>query len=150
MNMKWTANKSLFLSRVLTLATLALAVAGLFCIPIITEWYDAISGQEPIRIVLTTVLYLSDILGILALWKLLALLNNIAKQAVFVKENASCVRIISWCCFGVAALWLVLSFWRLLAFFVAFVAAFFGLILRVVKNLLVMAEEIREENDFTI
>ena len=51
MTTKWTATKSLFLSRVLTLATLALAVAGLFCIPIITEWYDAISCQEPIRIV---------------------------------------------------------------------------------------------------
>ena len=150
MNLKWTSAKSLLLSRCLTIATLMLGIVSLFCIPVITEWYDAISGEEPIHIVLNIILYLSAILGILSLWQLLMLLNRLAKQQVFVAENARCFRLISWCCFGVAILWLVLTFWRFLAFFVAFIAAFAGLLLRVMKNMLETAVELREENDFTI
>ncbi|MCR4759068.1 MAG: DUF2975 domain-containing protein [Oscillospiraceae bacterium] len=151
MDKKWTAAKSLFFSRVLTIASLILSVAALFCIPVIAEWYDAVSDNAvKIRTVLTVILYLSDICGIFALWQLFRVLENFAKQRVFVKENAACFRLISWCCFGVALLWLVLMYWRFLAFFVAFIAAFAGLILRVMKNMLEAAVELREENDFTI
>ena len=150
MTAKWTSHKSLFLSRVLTAAVLVLAVTALFCIPVITEWYDAVSGQEPIRTVLTVCLYLSDFLGIAAVWQLHRLLENIAKQKLFVQENVACFRLISWCCFAVSLIWLVLTYWRLLAFFVAFIAAFAGLILRVLKNLLEAAVALREENDYTI
>ena len=150
MNQKWNSEKSLLLSRCLTVATLALGIASLFCIPVITEWYDTVSGEEPIHVVLNIALYLSAILGIFALWQILMLLNRIAKQQVFVRENAACFRIISWCCFGVALVWLLLMFWRFLAFFVAFIAAFAGLLLRVIKNMLDAAVELREENDFTI
>ncbi len=150
MNQKWNSEKSLFLSRCLTIATLALGIASLFCIPVITEWYDAVSGEEPIHVVLNIVLYLSAMLGIVALWQLRALLNRFAKQQVFVNENASCFRKIAWCCFGVALLWFALTFWRFLAFFVAFIAAFAGLLLRVMKNMLEAAIALREENDYTI
>ena len=150
MNLNWTAKHSLTLTRMLTVVVLVLAGAALFCIPIITEWYDAVSEHPPIRILLTTCLYLSDFLGIAALLALMKILDNIAKQKVFVEENARCMRLISWCCFAVAAIWTVLGFWRALALFVAFIAAFAGLIVRVMKNLLAMAIELREENDYTI
>ena len=91
MNLKWTSAKSLFLSRCLTIATLVLGVVSLFCIPVITEWYDSISnalnGERPIHVVLNVVLYLSAILAILALWQLLLMLNRFAKQEVFIKEK---------------------------------------------------------------
>lgn len=150
MQRKWNSEKSLFLSRVLTLATLALGIASLFCIPIITEWYDAVSAQAPIHVVLNVVLYLSAMLAIFALWQLKTMLDRFAKQQVFVTENAACLRKIAWCCFGVAAIWLVLMYWRFLAFFVAFIAAFAGLLLRVMKNMLEAAVKMREENDYTI
>ena len=150
MNIKWTAKKSLTLTRILTLVTLVLAGAALFCIPVMTEWYDAVSGHEPIRMMLTVCLYLSAFLGIAALLGLLKMLDNIAKQQVFVDQNAFCLRLISWCCFAVAAIWIVLAFRRPLAFFVAFIAAFGGLVVRVVKNLLEMGITLREENDYTI
>lgn len=150
MKQKWTSDKSLLLSRVLTVVVLALAAAMLFCIPIMTEWYDAVSGQDPIRLVLNIALYCSDLVGIAAVWMLHKMLGNLAKEKVFVEENVRCFRIISWCCFAVALIWLVLTYWRLLAFFVAFIAAFAGLILRVMKNLLATAVELREENDYTI
>lgn len=150
MNSKWTSKNSLFLSRCLTLAALALGVASLFCIPIVTEWYDALTGREPIHVIMNIVLYISAFLAIFALWQIKLLLDRFAKQKVFVIENAVCFRKIAWCCFGVAAVWLGLCFWRLTAFFVAFTAAFAGLLLRVMKNMLEAAVELREENDYTI
>ena len=150
MNLKWTSEKSLKLSRILTIAVLAFAVIILFLIPIITVWYDSVSGKEPIMPVLTVCFYLCDILAVIALWELHILLRNISKQELFTDRNTRCVRIISWCCFGVAAVFALLTFWRLLALLVAFIAAFAGLILRVVKNMLAAAAELREENDFTI
>lgn len=150
MTPEWNSEKSLFLSRALTLATLILGVASLFCIPVITEWYDAVSGQNPIHVELNILLYLSALLGILALWQLKGLLDRFAKEEVFVTENAASFRKIAWCCFGVAFLWLIFTFWRFLAFLVAFMAAFAGLLLRVMKNMLEAAVKLREENDFTI
>ena len=44
----------------------------------------------------------------------------------------------------------MLAFRRPLALFVAFIAAFGGLVVRVVKNLLEMGITLREENDYTI
>lgn len=150
MNIKWTSTKSLKLTRILTTAVFVLACAILFLIPIITQWYDNVSGKEPIMPVLTVCFYLCDILAILALWELSVMLKNISKQELFNDRNTRCVRIISWCCFGVGAVFAGLAFWRLLALLVALIAAFVGLILRVVKNMLATAAEIREENDYTI
>ena len=150
MNIKWTSENSLKLSRILTTAVLVLACGILFLIPIITQWYDDVSGKEPIMPVLTVCFYLCDIIAILALWELNVLLKNISKQELFTELNTKCVRIISWCLFGVAAVFAGLSFWRLLALLVAVIAAFVGLILRVVKNMLATAAEMREENDYTI
>ncbi|MBQ3842702.1 MAG: DUF2975 domain-containing protein [Ruminiclostridium sp.] len=150
MNIKWTSENSLRLSRILTFAVLVLAVVILFLIPIITQWYDDVSGKEPIMPVLTVCAYIADVIVIAALWELNRLLTNISKQELFTERNTRCVRIISWCCFGLAAVFAVLSFWRLLALLVAVIAAFVGLILRVVKNMLATATELREENDYTI
>ena len=150
MHLNWTSANSLRLSRILTIAVLVLAVGILFLIPVITQWYDDVSGREPIMPMLTVCLYISDIFAVLALWELNTLLANISKQELFTERNTKCVRVISWCCFGLAAVFAVLSFWRLLALLVAVIAAFVGLILRVVKNMLATATELREENDYTI
>lgn len=149
---KWTATKSLFLSRMLTIASMAIAVITLFCIPYLAEWYDAISGDAPIRNQLIVCLYISDALGILALWQLHRLLRNINRQQVFVTENASCFRIIAWCCFAVSIIWIImfLTCWRFHEFIISFMAAFAGLVIRVIKNLIEAAVELREENDYTI
>ena len=60
------------------------------------------------------------------------------------------LRIISWCCFGIAALFFVLTFFRMLALIITFAAALFGMIMRVLKNVFELAVELRQENDFTI
>lgn len=146
----WTPSRSLKLTRLLNIATIFLGVAALFCIPICTEWYDAVSGQEPIRNLLNVIFYLTVFLALIALWKLNGLLSRIIHQQIFVSENVTVLRIISWCCFGISALFLFLTFYRFLAFIVAFAAGFFGLIIRVLKNVFELAVNLREEQDFTI
>ncbi len=146
----WTAPKSLYLTRILVKATIALCIMAAFCVPICTEWYDTVSGQNPIHNLLNVVLYISDALGLISMWELNGMLNRISKQDIFVAENVKVLRIISWCCFGIAALFFVLTFFRMLALIITFAAALFGMIMRVLKNVFELAVELRQENDFTI
>lgn len=150
MSKQWKPTHSLFLSRILVMAVFGLLIALLFCIPLITEWYDSVSGQEPIALVLNISLYLSDAAGFAAAFFLHRLLGNIRKQEIFVDANVTCLRVIAWCCFGLALIFFALGFWRSLAWMITFAAAFFGLIMRVLKNVFQLAVEMRKENDYTI
>lgn len=78
------------------------------------------------------------------------LLKNIGNGQPFISKNVTLLRIISYCCFGVSLTFIYFAVRRPFAFAIVFAAAFFGLILRVVKNCFKKAVEIREENDATI
>lgn len=78
------------------------------------------------------------------------LLKNIGNGQPFISKNVTLLRIISYCCFGVSLTFIYFAVLRPFAFAIVFAAAFFGLILRVVKNCFKKAVEIREENDATI
>ena len=99
---------------------------------------------------LMVVLYLCCLPALAALFALDRLLANMKKHEVFVHPNVRYLRIISWCCFAVAAFLGCAVYYYLVFAAVAIVAAFFGLILRVVKNVIQQAVAIKEENDFTI
>lgn len=150
MKNKWTAEKSLFLTGVLTAAMLVLAAGGMFLVPAVVRWYGALSGHGPGNTMLAVCLYASLLTGIAALCILLKMLVNMAKQRMFVMENVRCLRVISWCCFLLAAIWLTLGYFRFIALCVGIVSAFAGLIVRVMKNLLETATAMREEQDYTI
>jgi hypothetical protein len=78
------------------------------------------------------------------------LLAAIKRNRVFTKGNVRYLRIISWACFA-AALTLAVSSVVSIAFFaIAVLAAFFGVVLRVVKNLFAAAVALQDENDYTI
>ncbi|MGI5888917.1 MAG: DUF2975 domain-containing protein [Oscillospiraceae bacterium] len=96
--------------------------------------------------------YLGLAAGLWAIWMLLRMLGNIRDGKVFIQDNVRYLRKISWACFGAAAAALAyLIFSGSLGFiFVAAAGAFMGLILRVVKNVMNAAVEIRKENDLTI
>lgn len=90
-----------------------------------------------------------------ALYGLIRLLLNIRKDKVFVRENVTYLRRISWDCFGVAAVAIVGGFLYHdlpITFFwlMAFIAAAIGLVLRVVKNVMEAAVELKAENDLTV
>ena len=75
---------------------------------------------------------------------------NISRGDVFVSGNIKLLRILSYCCFIISLITLIFARFRIIVFVITFAAAFFGLILRVIKNCFEEAVRLREENDFTI
>jgi len=101
--------------------------------------------------------YPCSALGIATLILLIKMLKRIKASNPFCVENVRALRLISYFCFAVAVITLgagissyVLGDFYIPFFFVSIPAAFFGLILRVVKNVMQSALEIREENDLTV
>ncbi len=94
--------------------------------------------------------YLCAALAFAALFLLNRLLKNIKEENIFVEENVKILRGLSWCCYFVGIVTAVYSIWEYPFMVIAAAAAFFGLILRVLKNVFCKAVEIREENDGTI
>ena len=148
--MKWTPTASLRLTTILYWVALGVVTFLMFFIPVMAKWYDDVSLAPPIFLPLCICLYLSAGLGLTALLSLARLLHNLNRNRIFVAQNVACLRLISWCCFGVALVFLVLAWFRSLGLLVAFAAAFFGLILRVLKNVFARAVALQDEADYTI
>lgn len=146
----WTKCKSLILSTILVKIVFGILVIMVFSIPFLVKWYDSISVREEVFVPLTIILYLAMVPAFVIVFVLNRLLSNIRKEQVFIDQNVTILRIISWCCFTVSILFFIFGFWRELSFLIAFAAAFFGLILRVLKNVFEQAVAMRIENDFTI
>jgi len=86
-----------------------------------------------------------------ALLALDRLLCAVRREEVFTTGNVRCLRIISWCCFAAGAILLVGSLVvNINLLILAVLAAFFGIVMRVVKNLFAAAVALKDENDFTI
>ena len=79
-----------------------------------------------------------------------ALLKTVKDDNVFTPKSVALIRAISWCCFLVGALFLAVGYYFELAFLIAFAAMFLGLCIRVVKNVIEQATEIKCENDLTV
>ncbi len=152
----WNQDKSLNLSIILVRVLSVLIILLALCVPVMVNWYDVISPDRTGLISgsvfwpLSICLYLSAACGEVCLYHLYKLLKNIKNNIVFKPENCTHLRYISWCCILVAIPFGIFGFWRSLGFFVAFAAGFFGVVLRVLKNVFVRAVEIQEENDYTI
>ena len=152
----WNKTKSLQLSLLLVKVLFVFIPILMTCVPVIAEWYDAVYGEGvgfldgSVYWPLSITLYLAAICAMVCLYALHKLLGNIKKDEVFTPANCKCLRIISWCCILAAIPFGLLGIWRFLSFIVALAAAFFGLILRVLKNVFEKAVELKEENDFTI
>ena len=82
--------------------------------------------------------------------KIVKLLFNIKKDKIFIAANTKYLRRISWCCFAVAFITLVGGIFYIPFSCIAIAAAFVGLMLRVVKNVMQNAVEIKTENELTI
>ena len=79
-----------------------------------------------------------------------ALLKTVKADNVFTAKSVALIRVISWCCFLVGVLFLAVGYYFALAFILAFAAMFLGLCIRVVKNVIEQATEIKCENDLTV
>jgi len=81
---------------------------------------------------------------------LFLLLIRVLKGLVFTKRSIAYIRGVSWCAILVGIIFALLGIWFQISFIVGFAAFFLALCLRVVKNVIEEATDIKSENDLTI
>ena len=154
----WNKEKSTTLSLAVCYAFTALLTAALFLGPwAIGMWFQLYRGWEAgseglgqLVKAFNCCFYPSAPFGFVTLYSLIKLLLNIRKGDIFIISNVRYLRRISWCCFAVAIITAVGGVFYLPFFCIAIAAAFIGLLLRVVKNVMENAVELKAENELTI
>lgn len=147
----WNRSKSILLSIFCTRLFMVLVVAAVCFAPYIAAWYfGGAAWAERYYLPFRVTIYLCAAPALVVLALLDRLLLNIRRQKVFVPQNVKLLRVISWACIAVGLAAFGGGFSYASFFIVAAVAAFCGLIVRVVKNVFDQAIEIKTENDFTI
>ena len=118
----------------------------------LSGWYMKIRNMtgEGIRITLVVILYACSVLEWFILWKMLRLIRNIRKGIVFTEQNVSILRAVSLLCLGVGILTFAGGFFYQPLFFVTLAALFLTLVVRVVKNVMHKAVEMKDELDLTV
>lgn len=148
----WNKKRSLALSKVSTLLFMALLAAAIVAAPWLVGW---LTGHSPnasgafYGLFLGT-LYVGGTLAAAVLVCLYRMLSNIGKGLVFTRRNVSLLRGISWLCIAEGAVCTLSALYYFPWLIAGAAAAFIGLIVRVVKNVLAEAVALKEENDFTI
>ena len=146
----WNAKKSVTLSLVCNRLVIAAVIGVAVGTPWLVNGYvDYLGKRQSVAQPLMVTLIASCVVALVALLCLDRLLVNIKKSQVFIPENVALLRRISWCCFGVAIVLLV-SYYYLFFLIAGIAAAFIGLVLRVVKNVIEEAIILKNENDLTI
>ncbi|WP_130860961.1 DUF2975 domain-containing protein [Bacilliculturomica massiliensis] len=146
----WNAKKSVTLSLVCNRLVIAAVIAVAVGTPWLVNGYVYyLEKRQSVAQPLMVTLIASCAVALVALLCLDRLLVNIRESQVFIPENVALLRRISWCCFGVAVILLV-SYYYLFFLIAGIAAAFIGLILRVVKNVIEEAIILKNENDLTI
>lgn len=154
----WNKKMSVMLSIVICFVFSAVLTAALFLGPWAVEtWLNAYRGWEIGTQAMHYMLklfklsfYPCAVFAYITLYSLIKLLFNIKNNQIFINSNLKYLRRISWCCFAVAAITLVSGVCYIPYLFIAVAAAFVGLMLRVVKNVMQNAVFINEENELTI
>lgn len=136
----------------------ALLLVWLFTFPAFFNWfyvtYHHLNAlNENVKSAIHTVIpafYCSSPFAGIALYSLIRLLLNILKDETFIKKNVTYIRIVSWCCYAVAIVTAVTGFFYMPLFIITAATGIVGTLLRVVKNLMQSAVELKEENELTI
>lgn len=154
----WNSRKSVVLSIVVCFIVVAVLTAGVFFGPWVIEawftryrgWDASSTGMVQVSLLFKMAFYPCAVFAYVTLYSLLRLLFNIKKDEIFTVQNVTYLRRISWCCFAVALITCVSGVFYVPYLMIAVAAGFVGLMLRVVKNVMQRAVEIREENELTI
>lgn len=154
----WNRKRSVTLSIVVCFVFVGILTAALFGGPwFVKTWFTVYRGwaqngeaMHNMSTLFAMCFYPCAVFAYITLYSLLKLLYNIKKDEIFIDNNVKCLRRISWCCFAVSLITLIGGVFYVPFLFVAVAAAFVGLMLRVVKNVMQNAVEIREENELTI
>lgn len=143
-------NRTLTLSLVFTtIFAIALVILTLGA-PWVVEFLCEFFRREYLIKFLTVVTYLAVPAGWGAIIILYKILINVGKGNVFEEENVKFLSILSWLCIYVGVLSGFASPKFAMFIIVSISALFIGLIVRVVRNIISTAIEIKEENDMTV
>lgn len=147
-----SAHISMVLAFVALAALAIAAVAAPFVMKKITDSFDGLFPDYARSLIFV---YSAMIPVITADVMLISLLFLVRRREVFTPGAVARLRGISWCCFAECAILIAEGFAFGVAFIgsiitISFIAAFLGIVLRVVKNVLEEATAIKSENDFTI
>jgi len=148
----WNDKKSLQLSKLFILIFMVVLVATVVTAPWITKRFINFSRAELMgteRYFLATI-YTGFLPAAYLLYSLLRLLQRIEAEQVFIAENVERLRRISWNCFAGAGISIISVVYYFPWIFVAIAAAFMGLIVRVVKNVVAQAVALQDEIDYTV
>ena len=94
--------------------------------------------------------YSSSVFAATILYCLARLLLNIKKNLIFILENAKYLKVVSWCCFVIAIITLGGGIFYMPLLSIAAAGCFTGVLLRVLKNVMENAIELKEEKELTI
>ncbi len=156
--LKISNKHSINLSIIISVLFFVICIAGAFImpklVPMLIDTPDNIGNRADItvggRAFVMVISYLLLAVFVAADALLFKLLMNVKKELVFTSQSVGLIRGVSWCCFAVCLLFCGLGLYFQLAFVVAFMAVFLGLCLRVTKNVIAEATEIKSENDLTV
>lgn len=156
--LKIKSNHSITISIVLSILFFIGCIVGAFIMPALTEMLINVTDNIGNRGEITEdgrALVLSLAYGVLAILMLadallFALLLRVRSGLVFTQKSVALIRGVAWCCLLLGAVFSVLGIYFQLSFIVAFAAIFLGICLRVVKNVIEEATEIKSENDLTV
>lgn len=148
----WDDKKSISLSKLCILLFMGVLVVTVVFAPMLTRWFLSFSradlqGTEPFFL---ATIYAGAVPAAYLLFSLFRLIRRIEAEQVFITENVERLRRISWSCFVGAGISFVSAFYYFPWVFVAVAAAFMGLIVRVVKNVVAKAVELQDEVDYTV
>lgn len=149
--MNWTRDKSILLSKICVIlfaVLLAVLDVGCYWVVGLFGWLRRMTVQTEIGLMVTV--YLCSVFGWLLLYRLWSLLGNLQKSEVFIEENVTYLRSVSWYCIWVALICLVSCVCYVSFVFVAIAAAFMALIVRIVKNVFQQAISMKSELDLTV
>lgn len=147
----WNGERSIALSKFCVVVFFCVLIAAVVSAPWLTRWFVGFShAQEGTELFLMATIYMGSIPAAYLLYNLFHLLRRIEAGQLFIKENVECLRRISWSCFAGAGVAFASGFYYLSWLFVFVAAAFMGLIVRVVKNVVSQAVDLKDEADYTI
>lgn len=149
---------SILLTILLCVVLFAAVIAGAFYVPgivgNIVEMSDAARATQIIgsggKVVLTVLFYSIFVIVMTADILIFSLLLRVRSGGVFTDKTVALIRGIAWCCFLLSAALFGIGLYFKSAFIGAFAAAFLGLCIRVVKNVIEQANKIKSENDLTV
>ena len=147
----WTKDRSIALSIVCIYVFAVILLGADVCGYWLVGWFIRLRNmrwQQGVGMMVTV--YVCSVFAWITLYALLRLLKNLRGGEVFIESNIRAMRIVSWCCAGVAVTCLVSVLWYLPFVLVAIAAAFMCLIVRIVKNVFQQAIAMKDELDLTI